>query len=142
MAAWVWTVRRTIRFLPNCLLPSAKKNPNQFLNLANATFFQNESGNAVIPLRMTGDIARPRLSLDTQMVKENLKNSIRQGGVTKALDTFQGLLKNKDQKAAAQPSPDAPANSAQPAGEKPAEANPSQLPSLGWRGCSRTSWIR
>ncbi len=35
------------------------------------------------------------------MVKENFKNSIRQGGVTKAMDTFQGLLKNKDQKAAA-----------------------------------------
>ena len=88
-------------------LPAAisKKDPNQFLNLANATFFQNESGNVVIPLRMTGDIARPRLSLDTQMVKDNLKNSLRQGGVTKVLDTFQGLLKNKDQKAAAQPSP-------------------------------------
>jgi uncharacterized protein involved in outer membrane biogenesis len=107
-------------------LPAAitKKNPNQFLSLANATFFQNENGNAVIPLRMTGDIARPRLSLDTQMVKENLKNSLRQGGVTKALDTFQGLLKGKDQKAAAQPSPEAPANSAQPAGEKPAEPKP------------------
>jgi len=115
-------------------LPAAitKKNPNQFLNLANATFFQNESGNAVIPLRMTGDIARPRLSLDTQMVKENLKNSLRQGGgVTKALDTFQGLLKSKDQKAAAQPSPDAPANSAQPpAGEKPAEPKPAAKPGL------------
>ena len=67
-------------------LPAAmsKKNTNQFLNLASATFFQNESGNAVIPLRMTGDIARPRLSLDTQMVKENFKNSLRQGGVTKS----------------------------------------------------------
>ena len=100
------------------------------MNLANATFFQNESGNAVIPLRMTGDIARPRLSLDTQMVKENLKNSLRQGGVTKALDTFQGLLKSKDQKAAAQPSPDEPANSAQPAGEKPAEPKPAAKPGL------------
>ncbi|HEU0006960.1 MAG TPA: AsmA family protein [Terriglobia bacterium] len=113
-------------------LPAAisKKNPNQFLNLANATFFQNESGNAVIPLRMTGDIARPKLSLDTQMVKENLKNSLRQGGVTKALDTFQGLLKSKDQKAAAQPSPDAPANSAQPTGEKAAEPKPAAKPGL------------
>ena len=113
-------------------LPAAlsKKNTNQFLNLANATFFQNENGNAVIPLRMTGDIARPRLSLDTQMVKENLKNSLRQGGVTKALDTFQGLLKSKDQKAAAQPSPDEPANSAQPAGEKPAEPKPAAKPGL------------
>jgi uncharacterized protein involved in outer membrane biogenesis len=113
-------------------LPAAitKKNPNQFLSLANATFFQNENGNAVIPLRMTGDIARPRLSLDTQMVKENLKNSLRQGGVTKALDTFQGLLKSKDQKAAAQPSPEAPANSAQPAGEKPAEPKPAAKPGL------------
>src|SRR4029453_8454804 len=108
-------------------LPAAisKKDPNQFLNLANATFFQNESGNVVIPLRMTGDIARPRLSLDTQMVKENLKNSLRQGGVTKVLDTFQGLLKNKDQKAAAQ-TPNDPANSAQPAGEKPAEPKPAE----------------
>ena len=113
-------------------LPAAitKKNPNQFLNMANATFFQNESGNVVIPLRMTGDIARPRLSLDTQMVKENLKNSLRQGGVTKALDTFQGLLKSKDQKAAAQPSPGEPANSAQPAGEKPAEPKPAAKPGL------------
>jgi len=108
----------------------SKKNPNQFLNLANATFFQNESGNAVIPLRMTGDIARPRLSLDTQMVKENLKNSLRQGGVTKALDTFQGLLKGKDQKTAAQPAPNDPANSAQPAGEKPAEPKPGAKPGL------------
>jgi len=114
-------------------LPAAisQKNPNQFLNLASATFFQNESGNAVIPLRMTGDIARPKLSLDTQMVKENLKNSLRQGGgVTKALDTFQGLLKSKDQKAAAQPSPDASANSAQPTGEKPAEPKPAAKPGL------------
>ena len=108
----------------------SKKNPNQFLNLANATFFQNESGNVVIPLRMTGDIARPRLSLDMQMVKDNLKNSLRQGGVTKALETFQGLLKNKDQKAAAQPAPDEPANSAEPAGAKPAETKPAAKPGL------------
>jgi hypothetical protein len=79
---------------------------------------------------MTGDIARPKLSLDTQMVKENLKNSLRHGGVTKALDTFQGLLKGKDQKAAAQPSPDAPANPTQPAGEKPAEPKPAAKPGL------------
>jgi len=113
-------------------LPAAlsKKNSNQFLNLANATFFQNESGNTVIPLRMTGDIARPRLSLDMQMVKDNLKNSLRQGGVTKALDTFQGLLKSKDQKAAAQSSPDDPANSAQPTSEKPAEPKPAAKPGL------------
>jgi len=108
----------------------SKKNTNQFLNLASATFFQNESGNAVIPLRMTGDIARPRLSLDSQMVKENLKNSLRQGGVTKALGTFQGLLKGKDQKAAAQPAANDPANSAQPAGEKPAEPKPAAKPGL------------
>jgi uncharacterized protein involved in outer membrane biogenesis len=113
-------------------LPAAltKKNSNQFLNLANATFFQNESGNTVIPLRMTGDIARPRLSLDTQMVKENLKNTLRQGGVTKALDSFQGLLKSKEQKGAAQSSPDDPATSAQPAGEKPAETKPPAKPGL------------
>jgi len=80
----------------------------------------------VIPLRMTGDIARPRLSLDTQMVKDNLKNSLRQGGVTKALDTFQGLLKGKDQKTAAQGSPNDAANSAQPAGEKAAESKPAE----------------
>ncbi len=103
---------------------SKKYSANQFLNLATATFFQNESGNAVIPLRMTGDIARPRLSLDSQMVKDNLKNSLRQGGVTKALDTFQGLLKSKDQKAAAQPAKNDPATSGQPSGEKPAEPKP------------------
>jgi uncharacterized protein involved in outer membrane biogenesis len=109
----------------------SKKNTNQFLNLANATFFQNESGNAVIPLRMTGDIARPRLSLDTQMVKENLKNSLRQGGgVTKALDTFQGLLKSKEQKAAGETPPEEPADSAQPSGEKPAEPKPAAKPGL------------
>lgn len=101
----------------------SKKNTNQFLNLANATFFQNESGNAVIPLRMIGDIARPRLSLDTQMVKDNLKSSLRQGGVTKALDTFQGLLKSK--KSGAE-TPNDPANSAQPTGDKPAEAKPAE----------------
>jgi len=97
---------------------SKKNNTSQLLNIANATFFQNESGNLVIPLRMTGDISRPRLSLDSQMVKENLVKSLRQGGVTKALDTFQGLLKSKEQKTAAQQ--DDPASSAQPAGEKPA----------------------
>jgi uncharacterized protein involved in outer membrane biogenesis len=108
-------------------LPPAltKKNSNQFFNLANATFFQNESGNAVIPLRMAGDIARPRLSLDTQMVKENLKNTLREGGVTKALDTFQGLLKNK--KTGAE-TPDDAAESAQPAGDKPAEDKPQAKP--------------
>ncbi len=64
------------------------------------------------------------------MVKDNLKNSLRQGGVTKALDTFQSLLKGKDQKAGAQPGPNDPANSAQPAGDKPAEAKPAAKPGL------------
>ena len=106
---------------------SKKNNINQFLDLASATFFQNESGNVCDSVRMTGDISRPRLSLDTQMVKENLKNSIRQGGVTKALDTFQGLLRSKEPEGRGQPSPD-PANSAQPAGDKPAEPKPAAKP--------------
>jgi uncharacterized protein involved in outer membrane biogenesis len=103
---------------------SKKTNVSQYLDLASATFFQNENGNVVIPLRMTGDISRPRLTLDSQMVKDNLKNNLRQGGLTKAMDAFQGLLKNKDQKSAAQPASNDPANSAQPAGDKPAEPKP------------------
>ncbi|HEX2523530.1 MAG TPA: hypothetical protein VHP35_15520, partial [Terriglobia bacterium] len=101
-----------------------KTNVSPYLDLASATFFQNENGNVVIPLRMTGDISRPRLTLDSQMVKDNLKNSLRQGGVTKAMDTFQSLLKSKGQKTAAGPASNDPANSAQPAGNKPAEPKP------------------
>ena len=75
------------------------------------------------------------------MVKDNLKTSLRQGGVTKALDTFQGLLKGKDQKTTAQPEPNDPVSSAQPAGEKPAEPKPAEA-KPGLEGCSRASWIK
>jgi len=109
---------------------SRTNSTNKFLNLANATFFPNENGNLVIPLRMTGEVASPRLSLDSQMVKDNLKNNLRQG----ALDAFHGLLKGKDTKDESQPAPDEPAKSAQTAGDKPAEPKPAEAKPAGLEG--------
>ena len=36
--------------------------------------FKTDKGNIGVPLRMTGNIAKPVFALDTQVVQENLKN--------------------------------------------------------------------
>ena len=94
---------------------------NQLLNMASATFFANEKGNMVLPLRMTGLITSPRFALDTKMVQENLKNSFRKEGVQTLQKTLGGFLKPKG---AAQEG-----TSPQPA-DKPAEKKTSPLEDL------------
>jgi uncharacterized protein involved in outer membrane biogenesis len=68
---------------------------NQLLNMASATFFANEKGNIVLPLRMTGMITSPRFALDTKIVQENLKNSFRREGVQTLQKTLGGFLRPK-----------------------------------------------
>jgi uncharacterized protein involved in outer membrane biogenesis len=66
-------------------------NVNPLLNLASATFFRNEAGNIVLPMRMTGTIGSPRFSLDAKIVQDNLKKR----GLNQAMDSIQNLFKKK-----------------------------------------------
>jgi hypothetical protein len=89
--------------------------------MASATAFANEKGNMVLPLRMTGLITSPRFALDTKVVQENLKNSLRRDGGRAIQNTLEGLFRPKG---AAQDGA-----SPQPA-DKPAEKKASPLEEL------------
>lgn len=95
----------------------------QFLNLATATFFKNEQGNVVLPIRMTGVISNPRFALDLRIVQENLRNSFRKGGVKKTLDSLQNIFKSKQpaQDTSTQQSPKELTGTEKSSGEKPPE---------------------
>lgn len=67
---------------------------SQLMNLSSGTFFKTDKGNLGVPLRMTGNISKPVFALDTQVVQQNLKNSILKGG-PKSLESLQNLLKPK-----------------------------------------------
>jgi uncharacterized protein involved in outer membrane biogenesis len=92
----------------------------QVMNLATATFFKNENGNVVLPLRMTGLVTSPRFALDSQVVRDNLKNSFRKDGVQKTLDVIQGVFKPKQSAEEETAQPPAPQeNNAAPADKQP-----------------------
>jgi len=68
---------------------------NSLFNLATATFFTNENGNVVLPLRMTGLITNPRFALDTKAIQDNLKTTFRKEGVQRTLDALQNAINPK-----------------------------------------------
>lgn len=107
---------------------------SQLANLAAATFFKNENGNIVLPLRMTGIITNPRFALDTKVVQENLKNSFRKDGVRKTLDTLQNVFKPKtapaQEEGPSRPGSE-PQQNAAPA-DKPAEKEKKPSPLEEW----------
>ncbi len=86
---------KTVDFQILAELPSAtiKKNANvnPLLDLAAASFFRNEQGNIVLPLRMTGTVTAPHFTLDSKLVQENLKKR----GLNQILDSFKGMLRPK-----------------------------------------------
>jgi uncharacterized protein involved in outer membrane biogenesis len=67
----------------------------QILNLASATFFKNEQGNIIVPLRMTGTVSNPTFALDTRVVQENLRDRLLREGPKGALETIQNIFKPK-----------------------------------------------
>ena len=64
---------------------------NPLLDLAAATFFKNEQGNIVLPLRMTGTVTAPRFTLDSKVVQENLKKR----GLNQTIDSIKEMFKSK-----------------------------------------------
>jgi uncharacterized protein involved in outer membrane biogenesis len=75
---------------------------NPFLNLATATFFRNEQGKLVVPLRLTGRPEHAQFALDSQVVRENLKKTGAEA--TKgALDALQKALSGKGSSSQSQP---------------------------------------
>ena len=117
---------KTVDFQILAELPSAttKKyaNINPLLDLANATFFRNDQGNLVLPLRMTGTVASPHFALDSKLVQESLKRR----GLNQALDSIKGLLKTKP----GTPTPAGQESGQQAAPAKPSEKKPSSLDDL------------
>jgi len=112
---------KTVDFQILAELPSAasKKNANinPLLDLAAASFFRNEQGNIVLPLRMTGTVVTPHFTLDSKLVQENL----RKRGLNQVLDSFKSLLKSK---------PGSAPSGQDAAPAKPSEQKPASLEDL------------
>jgi uncharacterized protein involved in outer membrane biogenesis len=64
---------------------------NPLVDIASATFFRNEQGNLVLPLRMTGTVASPHFVLDSKLVQDLLKKR----GLNQTLDSIKSLFKPK-----------------------------------------------
>lgn len=88
-------------------------------NVSSATFFQNDQGHAVVPLRLRGSVEKPSCSLDTQTIQTNLKSKLMEGGLQQGLKSlFKSNLKGPSTSpGAAVP----PSTSTQPAAAPPPE---------------------
>jgi len=104
---------------------------SQIINLAGATFFKNEQGNVVVPLRMTGNISSPSFALDKKVVQENLKNRFMKEGPSKALEALKNVFKSKGPADSASGQGASKADTSEKkATEKPPEKKPSPLEEL------------
>ncbi len=110
---------------------SRRYDNNSFLNIVTATFFKNEQGNIVLPLRLGGTIATPRFALDSRVVQENLKARSKEG-IKKALDSLQKAFKPKTSKEAdpTQETGNKPASSDESNAEKSSQPKSSPLEDL------------
>jgi uncharacterized protein involved in outer membrane biogenesis len=57
-------------------------------NISSATFFQNDQGHAVVPLRLRGTVDKPSCSIDTLAIQANLKSKLLEGGLQQGLKSL------------------------------------------------------
>ncbi len=95
-------------------------------NVSSATFFQNDQGHAVVPLRLRGSVEKPSCSLDTQTIQANLKSKLLEGGLQQGL---KNLFKSNPKGSLTSPGATAPPSAA----SQPAAGTPPEKKKSSWQ---------